>query len=398
MSSPDLDAFARRVRAFVEAHAPDSLRGTRKGRFDGFWGGRHAVATADELAWRDAMFSQGWTAPAWPREFGGGGLGKEEALVLDQELVRLRMPPPVVGFGLTMIGPTLLHYGTDEQRRRFLPPIVHGDIRWCQGYSEPGAGSDLASLQTRAVEDGDDFVVTGQKIWTSHANESDWIFCLVRTDPTAKKQAGITFLLIDLASPGVTSRPIRLLSGASPFCEVFFDEVRVPRANVVGRVNDGWTVAKALLGFERSMIGDAIGGQMAHAEGTLAGAARRVLDASTGPLPDALLRDAIAAVAMEERAFALTRERIRQAADAGRTPGPESSIVKVYGSELKQRRYELQMRILGPESVGWEGAPFAPDALEATREWLRSRANTIEGGSSEIQLNVIAQQVLGLPR
>jgi alkylation response protein AidB-like acyl-CoA dehydrogenase len=317
--------------------------------------------------------------------------------VLDQELQRLELPPPVVGFGLTMIGPTLLEFGTEQQRLEHLPKICSGQIRWCQGYSEPGAGSDLASLSTRAVRDGDEFVVSGQKIWTSHADLSDWIFCLVRTDPSAKKQKGITFLLIDMARGGVTTRRIKLISGASPFCEVFFDEVRVPVHNVVGEVNAGWTVAKALLGYERSMIGQAMGGQLAGAEDSLVALARTELDAANGPLPDAQTRLAIAQLAMDERAYRLTLEGIQEAVEAGRAPGPESSILKICASELKQRRWELGARIAGPQALGWEGPGFGPAELELTREWLRSRANSIEGGSTEIQLNIIAKRVLGLP-
>lgn len=393
-----LEAFRTEVRGWLEANAPEGLRGTRKGRFDGYWGGRRGKPTADEAVWLERMLSRGFTAPMWPKEYGGAGLTKDEALVLDQELIRLAMPPAVVGFGLTMLGPTLLHFGNAEQKAEHLPAIVDGRVRWSQGYSEPGAGSDLASLQMKAVQEGDEFVVTGQKIWTSHADKSDWIFCLVRTDPSAKKQQGISFLLIDLQSRGVSSRPISLISGSSPFCEVFMDEVRVPARNLVGKLNEGWTIAKALLGFERTMIGDAIGGQMAQAESLLVASAREQYGVADGAPLDPLNRDAIARIAMDEKAFSLVRERIRQTAESGKTPGPESSITKAYGADLKQRRYELAMRLLGPEAVGWEGAPFDQTGLDTGREWLRARANSIEGGSSEIQLNVIAQHVLGLPK
>ena len=393
-----LEAFRTEVRGWLEANAPQGLRGTRMGRFDGYWGGRRGKPTADEAVWLERMLSRGFTAPMWPKEYGGAGLSKDEAQVLDQELIRLAMPPAAVGFGLTMLGPTLLHFGNAEQKAEHLPAIVDNRVRWSQGYSEPGAGSDLAALQMKAVQEGDEFVVTGQKIWTSHADKSDWIFCLVRTDPSAKKQQGISFLLIDLQSRGVSSRPISLISGSSPFCEVFMDEVRVPARNLVGKLNEGWTIAKALLGFERTMIGDAIGGQMAQAESLLLASARQQYGVAEGEPLDALTRDAIARIAMDERAFGLVRERIRQTTESGKTPGPESSITKAYGADLKQRRYELAMRLLGPEAVGWEGAPFDQTGLDTGREWLRARANSIEGGSSEIQLNVIAQHVLGLPK
>jgi alkylation response protein AidB-like acyl-CoA dehydrogenase len=397
----DVEAFREQIRGWLEAHAPRSLYGTRRGRFDGFWGGRKAVGVEpDLLRWRDVMAERGFTAPTWPVEYGGGGLSRAEARALDQELARAGLPPAVVGFGLTMIGPTLLDYGTEAQKRQHLPAIARGEIRWCQGYSEPQAGSDLASLRTRAVRAGDGFdgfIVDGQKVWTSYADQSDWIFCLARTNPDAKKQAGITFLLIDMETPGVTARRIALISGASPFCEVFLEGVRVPAANVVGEVDAGWTVAKALLGYERSMIGEAIGGQLAASETQLVAGARRHLGDAEGRLGDAGLRDAIVHNAMDERAFALTIERARQGAQSGRAPGPESSIMKVAGSELKQRRWELAVQIAGPEALGWEGPGFCEDDVAATREWLRSRANSIEGGTSEIQLDILARRVLGLP-
>lgn len=342
----DLDQFRSEVRSFVEEQGPRALRGTRKGRFDGFWGGRRETSPEPEVKrWLDVSLERGFTAPTWPKEYGGAGLGRAEARVLDEELARLGLPPPLVGFGLTMIGPTLLDHGSEEQKREHLPRIVRGEIRWCQGYSEPSAGSDLASLRTRAVRDGDDFVVDGQKVWTSFADKSDWIFALVRTNPDAKKQRGITFLLVDMATPGVSTRPISLISGASPFCEVFFEQVRAPLANVVGRIDDGWTVAKALMGYERSMIGEATSGSLSDAERELVASARRHLGAPTGPLPDPLLRVAIARSAMAERAIGLTMLRSSQGARAGQPPGAETSIMKLCGSELKQRRWELAQRI-----------------------------------------------------
>ena len=394
----DLETFRAETHAWLEANAPRSLVGTRIGRFDGYWGGRDPGEIApDVMRWFEVMLERGWTAPTWPTRYGGGGLDRERAKILNQELHALKLPPPLVGFGLTMIGPTLLDYGTEAQKEAHIPPIVRGEVRWCQGYSEPNAGSDLASLQTKAVEDGDDFIVNGQKVWTSFADQSDWIFCLVRTDPNVKKQLGITFLLVDMATPGVSTRPITLISGASPFCEVFLEDVRVPKANVVGEVNRGWTVAKALLGYERTMIGQAIGGQLAGSQDTLVELARRHLEQPEGPLPDPGLRAAIAKNAMNERAFMFTLQRIQQAVKDGRAPGPESSITKVYGAALKQDRWDLAVTIAGEQSLGWEGEGFDPEDLENTRKWLRSRANSIEGGSSDIQLNIIAKRVLGLP-
>jgi alkylation response protein AidB-like acyl-CoA dehydrogenase len=394
----ELEAFRGEIRAWIEANAPASLRGLGNDPLHGVWGGRRwQWSNADQKLWLERAVERGLTAPTWPREYGGGGLSPEKAKVFGQELARLRLPQPLIGFGLTMIGPTLLRFGNEEQKREHLPRICRGEIRWCQGYSEPGAGSDLASLQCRAISDGDDFVVNGTKIWTSYADQADWIFCLVRTRTEGKKQDGITFLLIDMATPGVSVSPIRLISGSSPFCETHFVDVRVPKRNVVSEINGGWTVAKALLGHERSMIADAFGSGGGGGRQALADLARRYLRADGGPLPDAVLRDQIAQNEMDTRAFLLTVQRARDAAKAGHQPGPESSLFKVYATELNQRRYELMVRIAGPQGLGWEGPGFEPDELERTREWLRSRANTIEGGTSEIQRNIIAKRVLALP-
>jgi acyl-CoA dehydrogenase len=392
----DLEVFRASIRGWIEEHAPKSLYGTRRGRFDGHWGGRKATPEPDVRSWFQAALERRITAPTWPEEFGGGGLSRDEARVLDEELARLELPPPLVGVGLTMIGPTLLDYGTEEQKREHLPRIVRGEIRWAQGYSEPGAGSDLASLSARAIRDGDDYVINGQKTWTTYADKSDWIFALVRTNTEVKKQLGITFILVDMETPGVSTRPIELISGWSPFCETFFDDVRVPVKNVVGKIDAGWTVGKALLGYERSMIGEAMSGELAGAEESLVTRARRALGAPSGPLPDETLRADIAQTAMDIECFALAIERMTQSVKEGQQPGPESSTLKIVGSDLKQRRWELGVRVAGPDGLGWEGPGFDERDLQATREWLRSRANTIEGGSSEIQLNIIAKQVLGL--
>ncbi|MCC6641982.1 MAG: acyl-CoA dehydrogenase family protein [Deltaproteobacteria bacterium] len=396
----DLETLRAEVATWLRANAPASIAGTMLTNDEGIWGGRKAVfPSLDAKRWLETMAARGWTAPTWPREYGGAGLSPDEAKVVQQELARLRLPPPLVGFGLTMIGPTLLQFGTEEQRREHLPKICRGEIRWCQGYSEPGAGSDLAALDTRAVLDGDHLVVTGQKVWTSYADESDWIFALVRTDPIAKKQEGITFLLIDMASPGVSVRPIRLISGASPFCETYFDGVRVPLRNVVSKMNAGWTVAKALLGHERSMIADVFGGGAPRkGKGSaLAALARRYVGDENGRVGDPVLRDQIAQADLDTKCLALTVQRSRDAMKAGHRPGPETSMFKYTATELNERRHELMIRIAGPQGLGWEGEGFASDELAMTRAWLRSRGNSIEGGTSEIQLNVIAKRVLGLP-
>jgi alkylation response protein AidB-like acyl-CoA dehydrogenase len=400
----DLEAFREEARAWLEANAPAALRGIElDAESGGNWGGRRPRWDHPAMkTWLEVAAARGWTAPTWPREYGGGGLSPEEAKVLAEEMRRLRLPPPLVGFGLTMIGPTLLRFGSQEQKLEHLPRICRGEIRWCQGYSEPDAGSDLASLKTRAVRDGDFLVVNGTKVWTSYADVSDWIFALVRTDPQARKQEGITFLLIDMATPGVSVRPILLISGKSPFCETRFEDVRVPVRNVVGRIDGGWTVAKALLGHERTMIAELFGAAQGRRQrppgSALAELAREYLSGHPGErLGDALLRDELARCEMDDRAFALTVQRARDAAKAGHQPGPESSLFKVYGTELNQRRTELMVRIAGPQGLGWEGPGFSDDELRHTRQWLRARGNSIEGGTSEIQLNIIAKRVLGLP-
>jgi len=294
-----------------------------------------------------------------------------------------------------MIGPLLLQEGSEELKREHLPPIVRGEIRWCQGYSEPGAGSDLASLQTRAVRDGDDYILNGQKIWTSYGDKADSMFILVRTDSEGAKHGGFTFLLMDMDTPGVTVRPIRLISGASPFCEVFLSDVRVPARNVVGRVNGGWRLAKALLGHERTMIADAF--KERDDARRLVELARRYVGDRNGRVADPVVRDRITQVEMDQACLDLTLARARDGAKAGHRPGPESSIFKLYGTELNQRRRALMAEILGPQALGWEGPGFEDEELRVTRDWLRSRGNSIEGGTSEIQLNIIAKRVLGLP-
>jgi len=389
------DTFREETRRWLAANAPAAVYAPLRSADELCWGGKKIRYPADVKRWLDVMAERGWTAPTWPREYGGGGLSAAEAKILAEEMAKLRLRTPLTGFGLSMIGPLLLHEGSEELKRTHLPPIVRGEIRWCQGYSEPGAGSDLASLQTKAVRDGDDFVVNGQKIWTSYGDKSDWMFILVRTDFEETKHSGITFLLMDLETPGVTPRPIRLISGASPFCEVFLSDVRVPVRNVVGRVNGGWRLAKALLGHERTMIADAF--KERDDARRLVDMARRYVGESGGRVADPVIRDRIAQVEMDQACLDLTLARARDGAKAGHRPGPESSIFKLYGTELNQRRRSLMVEILGPQALGWEGPGFEDEELKVTRDWLRSRGNSIEGGTSEIQLNIIAKRVLGLP-
>ena len=390
----DLETFRNETREWLLANVPKSMFGPPKSVEDLCWGGRKAKYPADVKRHLDVMAERGWTAPTWPKEYGGGGLNRDEAKVLSQEMGKLQVRPPLTGFGLSMIGPLLLQEGSEELKRLHIPPIVRGEIRWCQGYSEPGSGSDLASLQTKAEVDGDYFILNGQKVWTSYGDKADWMFILVRTDPKAKKQEGITFLLMDMESPGVTVRPIKLISGSSPFCETFVENVRVPRANVVGRVNGGWAMAKALLGHERTMIADVFKDRVPG--NPLVDLARKYVGGEPR-IADPMIRDRITQTDMDQRCLDFTLDRSRDGAKAGHKPGPETSIFKYYGTETNMRRRELMVEILGPQGLGWDGPGFNERELGITRDWLRSRGNSIEGGTSEIQLNVIAKRVLGLP-
>jgi len=395
----ELDTFREEARAWIRENAPKSLWGTTgSGPFEGYWGGSKSTESdPDLLKWRDLGIEKGWIAPSWPKEYGGGGLTRAHEQIIHEELKAIGVPRPIAGQGLAMFGPVLLKYGNDAQRAEHLPKIASGELRWCQGYSEPNAGSDLANLQLKAQRDGDDFVLNGQKVWTSHADLSDWIYCLTRTDPNApKKQMGISVILVDLNTPGITVRRIDLISGYSPFCETFFDNVRVPAKNLVGELNEGWTIAKAILEHERSSIGRSIARQPGSAERDVVARSRKHLGVEEGPIPDPLLRDEVASLGMREEAFHLTLARVEQGAESG-TPGPEGSISKIVGSELKQKRFELGMKVAGIQGLGWEGPGFDEDDLQYTRDWLRSRASTIEGGSSEIQKNIVSKRVLGLP-
>ena len=398
----DIEEFRQETRAWLEANCPASMRwggaaGNASISDELTWGGKkEKYPNPDAKLWLDRMASRGWTAPTWPKEYGGGGLSKEQAKVLAEEMRRVRAKPPLIGFGLTMIGPLLLQNGTEAQKRRFLTEICRGEVRWCQGYSEPGAGSDLAGLQTKGVRDGDTWILNGQKVWTSYADKADWMFVLVRTEFDKPKHEGITFMLIDMDQPGVTVRPILLISGNSPFCETFLEDARAHNDHVVGSVGQGWTMAKALLGHERSMISEAFNESEERNE--LVSAARKhVGEGADGRLRDAALRDRISQLTMDKTCLELTLKRTKEAARLGHQPGPESSIFKYYATELNKDRTALLVGILGPQGLGWEGEGFEESQIDATRAWLRARGNSIEGGTSEVQLNIIAKRVLGLP-
>lgn len=390
-------SFREHAARWLDENAPVELLGTATSPFQGHWGGaRGGFPSEAHRLWFERSLARGWTAPGWPTTYGGGGLSVTDHRTLLELLRERGLPMPLVGFGLTMIGPILLAEGDEAQKQAHLPAIVRGEVRWCQGYSEPDAGSDLASLRTRAVqpEGADHLVVTGQKVWTSHAELADWIFCLVRTDPNVKKQEGISFVLIDMTTPGIRVRPILLISGQSPFCEVYLDEVPVPLTNVVGGIHRGWSVAKSLLRHERNMVGESVASGGSRPESLRDYSVRDHALSTVGATPDGaladpLLRDAIADNEMERECLQLTLKRSRDRVATGAAPGPESSIMKVVGTELNQRFWELAMRVAGPAGVDDEVLASA---------WLRSRGNTIEGGTTEVQLNIVAQTVLGLPR
>jgi alkylation response protein AidB-like acyl-CoA dehydrogenase len=390
-----LVAFRQEVRGWLEAELPASLRGAMP-ELEIPWGGRKPVySNPDSERWLHSMAARGWTAPTWPQHYGGGGLSLDEAEILQQELTRLQARPALYSFGLWMLGPVLLEYGTEAQKLQFLPPIARGEIRWCQGYSEPGAGSDLASLRTRAEDRGDYWLVNGQKVWTSYADRADWIFCLVRTGQVGPKHASISFLLIDMASPGVTVRPIRLISGDSPFCETFFDDVHVPKAQLVGPINGGWEIAKKLLQYERQNV--AAAGFGADAGERLEDLARRAVGSDeAGRIADPALRQRVAAAAMYDRALDLLIRRAQRDAQSGRV-GADTSVLKYLAARVNQERAELAVEMLGLHGLAWEGVDFTDADLRETRKWLRSKGNSIEGGTSEINLNILAKRVLRLP-
>ncbi|MCB1643854.1 MAG: acyl-CoA dehydrogenase family protein [Pseudomonadales bacterium] len=396
----DLETFREETRSWLEATCPQSMRNRSF-----HWEDAHEVYDTDDArAWLKAMAERGWTAPTWPKEYTGGGLSPAEAQVLAQEMARIKAVPPLTGMGLAMIGPTLLEFGTEEQKQRHIPRIVSGEVSWCQGYSEPGAGSDLAALQTKAILDGDNFVINGQKIWTSGAQYADWMFALVRTDFEASKHDGISFVLLDMHQPGVTIKPIQLISGSSPFCETFFDNAIAKREDLVGELNKGWTVGKRLLQFERSGIGGLSGGGRSKKKSDapkplndFARLGKTYIGEQDGRIADAGARTEILNHTMTERAFQLTAQRVMQEATSNKTPGEATSIFKLVGSTLARNGAELKSRLMGTQGVGWQGEGFTETELETTKNWLSSRAVTIYGGTNEVQMNIISKRVLGLP-
>ena len=392
--SDEIDTFRAETRVWLEANCPPAMRKPMRSDDDVCWGGRAArFSSPEQKLWLDRMAERGWTVPDWPSAYGGGGLTPAESKALREEMAKLGCRSPLYSFGISMLGPALLKYGTEAQKQEHLPKIARGQIRWCQGYSEPNAGSDLASLATSAIDDGDDFIVNGQKVWTSYADKADWIFCLVRTDKTVK-QGGISFLLFDMASPGVSTKPILLISGYSPFCETFFDDVPVPKANLLGERDKGWDVAKYLLGHEREMIsgmGLGVGGGPSLGEI----AVRAIGAEPDGRLDDPVLRARIALFEVRAQAFRAMSERFLDELKAKRTHPAQPSMMKYVGTELNKQRHELMMAAGGSDALEWESERSNGGA--GARAWLRTKAQSIEGGTSEVQLNIIAKRILELP-
>jgi acyl-CoA dehydrogenase len=388
----DLQAFRQETRDWLEQNCPASMRLPTVGD-DSCWGGRNFnFASEDQKLWMERMAAKGWTAPDWPTEYGGGGLDKGQHKVLKEELASINARSPLDSFGIWMIGPALLKFGSEALKQQHLPPIVRGEIRWCQGYSEPGAGSDLAGLQSKGEDMGDHFIANGQKVWTSYGDKADWMFCLLRTDTEAKKQMGISLVLFDMETPGVTPKPIKLISGSSPFCETFLDDVRVEKDQVVGEVNHGWTIAKYLLTHEREMIGG-MGAAVVGGE-SLSQHASQVMGLEQGRMNNPILRADVATWEIDAACFGLTAERVTDEVKSGQGVGATSAMLKYYGTELNKRRFETLLKINGSDGMVWDGE--ASNGGWLPRTWLRTKGNSIEGGTSEVQLNVIAKNILGL--
>jgi alkylation response protein AidB-like acyl-CoA dehydrogenase len=389
--SPADEAFRLELRTWLEANAPkegahtddpfmeDSLEGWQRRR-----------------EWHRKMHAAGWVGISWPKEYGGRGATLTQSLIYEEELNRARAPRLLNGLGIALVGPTLMHWGTEEQKKRYIPKILSAEEIWCQGYSEPGSGSDVASLRTSAVEDGDYFVVNGQKVWTSDAHHADMCILLVRTDPSAPKHQGISYILVDMHSPGVTVRPLVQITGDSGFNEVFFEDVRVPKANLVGERNRGWQVAITTLMFERSGLG---GGRDLTGQVTELVNLARSLDADGHTAwEDSHVRQQIAQLACEATALKYTRYRQITRRLQGLPPGPEGSVLKLAMSELSMKMSYFALEMLGPYSQIAFKAPNAIDGGKWAYRALAARALTIAGGTSEIQRNIIGERVLGLPK
>jgi alkylation response protein AidB-like acyl-CoA dehydrogenase len=393
----ELEEFRTQVRGWLEANCPAGVRAPGAVTE----GSTKLPLDRDSQLWLERMASAGWTVPSWPREYGGAGLSKAQVSVLAEELRRSGARAPLAGRGISYIGPTILEFGTPEQKAHWLPSIARGEGYWCMGYSEPAAGSDLASLQTRAEDCGDHFEVTGQKTWTSGGTIGDWMFLLVRTDPRAPKHDGISLLLLRMDQPGVEVRPIRLISGASPFCDTFFDRAIARKQDLIGPLHGGWTVGKRLLQHERSthagLTGQRTQSQRESSAPPLPEIAKHYVGEQDGRIADAAIRDRVVQFELDSLAFALTRQRALDASRDGSAPGAATSVFKYFAGALAKEGARLRSELMGVQGLGWDGGGFTADELSATRDWLAQHASTILGGTREIQLNILAKRVLELP-
>jgi alkylation response protein AidB-like acyl-CoA dehydrogenase len=392
--SAEDEAFRQELRAWLEKNRP-----AQSSAADDRTDFMHEGSKDDwqrRLHWHRKMHSGGWVGLSWPKEYGGRGATLTQQLIYNEEMAAANTPQLVNGLGIMLVGPTIIHWGTEEQKKRYVPKILSGEEIWCQGYSEPGSGSDVASLQTRAIEEGDYFIVNGQKVWTSDAHHADWCILLVRTDPSAPKHKGISYVLVDMHSPGVTVRPLVQITGDANFNEVFFEDVKVPKKNLIGEKNQGWQVAITTLMFERSGIGG--GRDLLGQVRELADLARAVRSNGKTAWDDSSVRQKISGFAGEALALKYTGFRQLTRRLKGLPPGPEGSVLKLGTSELNLKMNKFAMELLGPYAQLEFKAPFAVDRGIWSYRMLASRALTIAGGTSEIQHNIIGERVLGLPK
>lgn len=383
--SPEEEEFRQEIRAYLEANAPKGLSDDED-------------TVEERRAWQAKLAEDRWVGIHWPGEYGGRGASLIQTVIYNEEYTKARAPTIPNALGVSLLGPTLMVYGTDTQKERFLRKVLSAEEMWCQGFSEPNSGSDLASLKTRAQEDGDEYVVNGQKIWTSYAKFGDWIFTLVRTDPSAPKHEGISFLLIDMKSPGVEVRPLREMTGSTLFAEVFFTDVRVPKENLVGAPGDGWKIAMTTLTFERGAGGLAVSVRLRRILEDFIEDSKKIRRNGWSAFEDPVARSKIGKHLVDLEVYRYTTLRSISSQAAGEPAGPEASINKVYWSEWHQRFMEDVMQIIGTPARVLSGAASEVDTRKWLREFLDSRAETIYAGTSEIQRNIISERVLGLPR
>jgi alkylation response protein AidB-like acyl-CoA dehydrogenase len=392
--SQSLEEFRQETRTWLEDNCPEGARGA------GFipWGSSKIELKPDTKTWLERMADKGWTVPTWPKEYGGAGLTKDEYLIVQEEMQRIGARPSLTGRGVNYIGPTILEFGTDQQKKKWLPRIARGEGGWCMGYSEPAAGSDLANLQMRAVPDGDHYRLNGMKIWTSDGIYGDLIFCLVRTDPDKPKHEGISLILVNMDQPGVRIRPIQLISGNSPFCETFFEDALADKDDLIGEINHGWSVGKRLLQYERSVHGgvNTSGAQVTQKVKSIVDLAREYIGIAGNKIAEPSIRDRVLCLEMDSRAYKLTQRRVIAETEAS-APALATSILKVKGAEFTKERAELEQHVRGVRGIAWEDSNYTHDEIESTKNWLTTRAVSIYGGTSEIQKNIIAKRVLGLP-